>query len=125
MGALAADSYVLVVEDEPDVRRVVTLALGDAGIDVAAVGDGAAALEECRLRDPAVIVLDLAMPQLDGAQFAVAYRLLPESAARILVMSAMPRAAETSARIRADAYISKPFPIARLVAAVRGLLPSA
>jgi two-component system phosphate regulon response regulator PhoB len=114
--------FVLVVEDERDILRVVATALEEAGFDTVAVRDGAIALEQCQSRDPAVIVLDLAMPELDGAQFAREYRKLPRSNARILVMSATPRAAEMSAVIRADAYISKPFPIARLVAAVTSLL---
>jgi DNA-binding response OmpR family regulator len=69
-----------------------------------------------------VILLDLALPQLDGgALFAESYRKLPGARARLLVLSATPHGAETSARIRANAYMSKPFALQELLETVRRL----
>lgn len=111
--------YVLVVDDDPETRLVVSAALEQIDIEIVAVSDGDAAIGQCIRRDPAVIVLDLALPVLDGVKFAEEYRRLPRSNARIIVLSGTPRGAETAARIRANAYIAKPFAIEGLVAAVR------
>lgn len=106
--------YVLVVEDEVDTRRTVERALRDATIDTVSVPDGAIALAQCMRRDPAVIVLDLALPGLDGQKFADAYRQIPHSHARIIVISGTQRGAETAAKMRAY-FFSKPFRLDRLV----------
>ena len=111
--------YVLVVEDDPDTRLIVSAALEQLDIEVIAVSDGDAAVGQCIRRDPAVIVLDLALPVLNGEKFAEEYRKLPSSNGRIIVLSGAPRGAETAARIRASAYIGKPFAVDGLVAAVR------
>ena len=114
-------SYVLVVEDDRDTRHVVTTALRAAGLQTIAVSDGATAIRECERRDPAVILLDLGLPGMDGRKFAETYRLLPGGGARILVMTASPDGAETAGLIQADAYLSKPFPIERLIELVEAL----
>ncbi len=97
---------VLVVEDDAIIR-------------------GTAALAECQRRDPAVILLDLALPGLDGARFADAYRRIPGSSARIVVVSGTDRATETAARIRADAFFSKPFKLEALISLTERLLRQA
>lgn len=115
--------YVLVVEDEADTRRTVEKALRDADLETVAVADGDAALAQCRRRDPAVIVLDLALPGLDGVKFADAYRRQAEQgSARIIVISGTPRGGETAAKMRAYAYFSKPFRLDRLVEAAAKLV---
>jgi CheY-like chemotaxis protein len=113
---------VLVVEDDASTRDTVMSALGDVGISCLGVPDGTAALAECQRRDPDLIVLDLAMPGLDGARFADAYRRIPGSRARIIVVSGTDRATETAARIRADAFFSKPFKLDALVSSTERLL---
>jgi CheY-like chemotaxis protein len=116
---------VLVVEDDMSTRDTVMSALGEVGISCLGVPDGTAALAECQRRDPDVIVLDLALPGLDGARFADAYRRIPGSRARIIVMSGTERATETAARMRADAFFSKPFKLDALVSLTERLLTAA
>jgi len=116
---------VLVVEDDTSTRDTVISALGDVGISCLGVPDGTAALAECQRRDPDVIVLDLALPGLDGVRFADAYRRIPDSRARIIVVSGTERATETAARIRADAFFSKPFKLDALVSLTERLLRAA
>ena len=116
---------VLVVEDDTSTRDSVMSALGDVGISCLGVPDGTAALAECQRRDPDLIVLDLALPGLDGARFADAYRRIPGSRARIIVVSGTERATETAARIRADAFFSKPFQLDALVSLTERLLRDA
>ena len=116
---------VLVVEDDASTRETVMSALGDVGISCLGVPDGTAALAECQLRDPELIVLDLALPGLDGVRFADAYRRIPGSRARIVVVSGTEKATETAARIRADAFFSKPFKLDALVSLTERLLRAA
>jgi CheY-like chemotaxis protein len=114
--------YVLIVEDEADTRRTVERALRDASLETVAVADGTAALAQCQRRDPAVIVLDLALPGLDGEKFADAYRRIPQSRARLIVISGTQKGGETAAKMRAYAYLSKPFRLDRLVEAAAKLI---
>jgi DNA-binding response OmpR family regulator len=116
---------VLVVEDDTSTRDTVMSALDDVGISCLGVPDGTAALAECQRRDPDLIVLDLALPGLDGARFADAYRRIPGSRARIIVVSGTERATETAARIRADAFFSKPFKLEALISLTERLLSAA
>ena len=116
---------VLVVEDDASTRDTVVSALGDVGISCLGVPDGTAALAECQRRDPELVLLDLALPGLDGVRFADAYRRIPGSRARIVVVSGTARATETAARIRADAFFSKPFKLDALISLTERLLRAA
>lgn len=59
---------VLVVEDDPSVRGLLDILLSSEGYDVVTASDGSAALAEAGARPPALILLDLMMPDLDGAR---------------------------------------------------------
>lgn len=113
--------HVLVVEDDLEMRRVISAALLEEGFAVAEANDGNVALSLCRRADPDVIVLDLGVPNLDGVTFAAEYRRLPGSRAWIIVISARDRGAETASRIRASTFFSKPFSLRELLAEVRRL----
>jgi CheY-like chemotaxis protein len=67
-GESLAGRRILVVDDDEDVREFLTAVLEDAGAEVLAVGDGAAALDAARLLKPDLITLDLSMPGRDGGQ---------------------------------------------------------
>ena len=114
-----AQTRILVVEDQTDLRDAMVQVLAAEGYDVIGAADATVAIAACRERDPAIILLDLRLPDLTGVEFVDAYRRLSGSKARILVVSAASDGAELSARVRADAYLSKPFDIDRLLAAVR------
>lgn len=98
---------VLVIDDDPSVRRMLKLILGQDGYEVCCASDGVQgldALERCT-RD--VIVLDMQMPGMDGMTF---YRTLRERgcATPVLVLSA--NAAAAAAReLHAQGYLAKPF----------------
>ena len=79
---------VLVVDDEPDVCRLLTDALSAEGHGVLVARDGAEALFLARLWRPDVILLDLMMPTMNGWQFAERYRAEPELCAPVIVMTA-------------------------------------
>jgi two-component system cell cycle response regulator DivK len=57
---------ILVVDDDEDSRRILTYGLGNAGYRVFVASNGAAAVEMCRVVLPSLIIMDLAMPEMDG-----------------------------------------------------------
>ena len=73
---------VLVVDDEPNIRTFVRLALEDEGYGVVTAADGAEALEMLRATNPSVILLDLRMPGMDGREFVETYRARETEAAQ-------------------------------------------
>ncbi|MCZ2857719.1 response regulator transcription factor [Blastococcus sp. VKM Ac-2987] len=116
------DQSVLVVEDTPEIRELVTTVLERAGFTVRAVGTGAAALEEVRRDPPDLIVLDLGLPDADGTE--VCRRIRTETPCYVLMLTA--RAEEVDLLIGlavgADGYMAKPFSPRELVARVQAML---
>ncbi len=113
---------VLVVEDTDEIRDLVVTVLGRAGLDVRAVGTGAACLAEVRRQPPDLIVLDLGLPDADGTE--VCRQIRAESSAYVLMLTA--RAEEVDLLIGlavgADGYMAKPFSPRELVARVQAML---
>ena len=121
---------VLVIDDEPTIRELVAEGLREAGYRVDAAANGAAGLRVMRRRVPDAIVLDLMMPQLDGAGFAELMRLNPRFASvPIVLATASYDPLGAAERIGAKACIPKPFELEHLIQAVKQLigepLPSA
>ena len=114
---------MLIVEDDSELRGLIAQALATAGYDAVEAPDGAAAMAASAERDPNVILLDLAMPGLSGQAFAEAYRRR-QGRAKIVVMSGTATAGETSARIQAAVFLSKPFDLEKLLDAVKRVLES-
>jgi len=112
---------VLIVEDDDDLRTLIGLALSDAGYAAVEAADGAAALKACEERDPDVVLLDLNLPRLGGKEFADAYRR-GLGHAKFIVMSGAESGGETSGRMHASVFLSKPFELDKLVGAVRSVL---
>src|SRR5947199_10495752 len=65
---------VLVIEDDNDIRRLITESLRGAGLDVVAAVDAAQALRTALARKPAAAVLDIGLPDFDGTQFVGRWR---------------------------------------------------
>jgi two-component system, OmpR family, response regulator len=114
---------VLVVDDEPNIVDVVSMALRHNGFDVDAADTGNGALTRVREWRPHVLVLDVMLPDMDG--FEVAKRLTTEhSGVPILFLSAKDA---TSDKVRGlttggDDYVTKPFSLEELIARLRNLL---
>ncbi|MGH2351632.1 MAG: response regulator [Chloroflexota bacterium] len=109
---------VLVVDDDEDIREVVTMALEDEGHEVQAAPHGAAALERLRHWQPDVILLDMRMPVMDGWEFAHQYHQMPEPHAPIVVVTAARDALERATQIAAAGALAKPFEVDDLLAVV-------
>jgi CheY-like chemotaxis protein len=109
---------ILVVDDDASIRAFVEMALSDEGYEVLEAADGGAALALLETVRPAVILLDMRMPMMDGWTFAQKYGARPGPQAPIIVITAARDAANWAAQIGADAYLSKPFEVEALYACV-------
>ncbi|AXI79839.1 response regulator [Peterkaempfera bronchialis] len=120
---------VLVVDDEPQIVRALVINLRARGYEVDAAHDGAGALELAVARHPDVVVLDLGLPDMDGAE--VIKGLRGWTRVPIIVLSARQSSDEKVEALDAgaDDYVTKPFGmdelLARLRAAVRRAEPVA
>jgi CheY-like chemotaxis protein len=115
---------VIVVDDEPQVRRLVARMLDEAGFAVTPAACGAEALS--LLVDRAdLVVLDIRLPDLSGPDVArLAWRRWPDLP--ILFISAYPEPAlaDRAAEVLVQAYLTKPFTREQLVGTVQRLLPN-
>ena len=113
---------VLVVDDDPPLQRMLTRTLTAEGFAVTVAGDGGAALAAAERAAPDVIVLDVAMPTLDG--LAVCRRLRDKGLPTpILMLTARDAVQDRVAGLEAgaDDYLVKPFAVEELVARLRAL----
>ena len=117
-------AHVLIVEDDTDLRQTIQWMLEDEGFVVETAGDGREALEQAARKKPALVLLDMGLPILDGNGVAQGLHSAYGNTVRILTMTADSRAAEKAQRIGAVGYLSKPFELDALVDAVRGALAS-
>lgn len=114
---------VLVVDDEPNIVDVISMALRYEGFDVASAGTGAEALSTVRNHRPHVMLLDVMLPDMEG--FDVAKRLGAERARVPIIFLTARDATEDRVRgltVGGDDYVTKPFSLEELVARVRALL---
>jgi two-component system, OmpR family, response regulator MprA len=122
MEQATATARVLVVEDDEAIADVLRRSLRAEGHEVRSAADGVEALSEAEQFVPDLVVLDLGLPRLDGAE--VCRRLRAESDVPILILTAR---SETEDRVSgldsgADDYIVKPFERQELLARIRALL---
>jgi two-component system KDP operon response regulator KdpE len=113
---------VLVVDDEPQIRRALNSALTAHGYAVAVAEDGTTALETIASWAPDAVVLDLVMPGING--FEVLRQTRTWSPVPIIVLSARGSEADKVAALDqgADDYLTKPFGMAELLARLRVVL---
>lgn len=118
---------ILLVEDNPITRKLVRLALESGGYEVHEASDGAAGLDVFARQSPALVLLDLNLPDVDSFALLAQLRSVPGGSERpILALSGMLSAAD-SARLASagfDDVVSKPVEGTRLLLSVRAHLPA-
>lgn len=116
---------LLVVDDDEDIRELLSLALGVAGHEILTASDGPEALDVLAAEPVDLMVLDVSMPQMSGLEVARRIRATPPaSEPLILMLSAMGDPDDIAAGLAAgaDTYATKPFNIRSLTRAVDTLL---
>jgi two-component system, OmpR family, KDP operon response regulator KdpE len=113
---------ILIVEDEPGLRRALTINLRARRYEVVAAGDGAAALAAAASEPPDLVILDLGLPDMDGTE--VIEGLRGWSRAPIIVLSARQAQGDkvVALDVGADDYMTKPFGMDELLARLRAAL---
>ena len=121
-------TVVLVADDDADIRDLVAFKLEQAGLDVVAVADGQAALEQARQQQPTLAVLDVSMPGLSGIDVCRILRADPATAGMLIIMltaRVQEQDVEGGFSAGADDYVTKPFSPRELVSRIQALLSRA
>ena len=113
---------ILIVDDEPQITRVLRTSLQSAGYEIAVAKNGLEAFDEYRRVTPDLVITDLAMPEMDGIALTKAIRAMGDTP--ILVLSVRNGDAMKVAALDegADDYVTKPFSMQELMARVRAQL---
>jgi two-component system phosphate regulon response regulator PhoB len=124
MNAQPAPDRVLLVDDEPDLQRLVLFNLREAGFEVETAGTGRDGLAAAQKMEPQVVILDLMLPDIPGTEVCRQLRADPRlSDVAILMLTA--RGDEYDRvlgfEVGADDYVVKPFSVRELVMRVKGL----
>lgn len=118
-------SKVLVVEDSPPQREMISSLLKESGLNVISAGDGIEALEQIQQDRPDIVVLDIVMPRMNGYELCRRLKDNPKTKELPVVMCST-KGEEFDRywgmRQGANAYIAKPFQPQELVSTVRKLL---
>lgn len=116
---------ILVVEDNAQNRKLARLVLEQAGHAVLEAGDGEAGLAAVREQQPALVLMDVQMPGMDGLAAVRALRADPATAGiKVLALTALAMKGDAERMLAAgfDAYIAKPFHYKDLLQSVQRLL---
>ncbi len=116
---------ILVVDDEQDIRKVLTMRLKINGLTVITAGDGQEGLEKARSEQPDLILLDLMLPKIDGYEacrllkFDDRYKHIP-----IIILSALHEQLDRQKAVEhgADSFFVKPFDFDLLLFKIKSLL---
>ena len=125
-GAASASPRVLIVEDADATRALIELVLRRYGGTIEGCGDGRSGLRRALSWQPDLVILDIALPEMDGWEVLAALRSNPATASIPVVITTAHAAPELQDRARRDgatAVVCKPFAPAEMRAVVEPLLP--
>ncbi len=114
---LQSERSVLIIEDDPDLLSLMEMILSDAGYRVRTAADGGTALRQIAEAMPALILLDMRMPGMNGWEFAREFRALYGRSCPIVVVTAAEDARARAKEIDADGWLAKPFDLEDVLAA--------
>lgn len=113
---------ILVVDDEPQITRVLRTSLSSQGYDIRVANDGETALEIMKDWTPDLVVTDLSMPNMDGLELCRRLRVTSKVPIIVLSVRGEERTKVQALDAGADDYVTKPFGIEELLARVRASL---
>ena len=113
---------ILVVDDEPQITRVLRTSLSSQGYDIRVANDGEMALEIMKDWTPDLLITDLSMPNMDGLELCRQLRLKSQIPIIVLSVRGQERTKVQALDAGADDYITKPFGMEELLARVRANL---
>ena len=113
---------ILVVDDDQNLRKTIQWVLEEEGFATQAAADGQEAVEWIREWQPALIVLDMGLPLLDGGEVATHVYDQYGASVPIVLITADGHAEEKSQHIKASAFLRKPFDIDELIDTVQSVL---
>lgn len=119
---MSAAKRILVVDDEPQIRKFLRISLSANGYDVVEAPAGEAGIAKCAVSQPSLVILDLGLPDIDGQQ--VIARIREWSDVPIIVLSVRAKDSDKVEALDngANDYVVKPFSIEELLARVRAAL---
>ncbi len=112
---------ILTVEDDQDLRTLITIVLEQEGYSVVTASNGREALAQIDQHMPDLILLDVRMPVMSGVEFAAQYesRYMSEPKAPLIVMTAGEHASRRCQELGGDGFLAKPFSADELLAIVK------
>ena len=121
-GAMHSRPHILVVDDEPQITRVLRTSLNAQGYDIRVANDGETALEIVKDFAPDLVITDLAMPNMDGVELCRQLRKISQVPILVLSVRGDERSKIEALDSGADDYITKPFSTGELLARIRAAL---
>lgn len=112
---------ILIVDDDLDIRLLLKAVLTEEGYAVTAIGNGLEAFQEALLDPPDLVILDLMMPVMSGADFASRLSGSGSAWPPVLIISGAEDAEQAGARLGASLVLRKPFELQALLACVKDL----
>jgi two-component system KDP operon response regulator KdpE len=119
---MAARRRIMVVDDEPQITRVLRTSLSSQGYDIRVANDGETALEIMKDWLPDLVITDLSMPNMDGLELCRRLRSVSQTPIIVLSVRGEERTKVKALDAGADDYVTKPFGIEELLARVRAHL---
>lgn len=113
---------ILIIDDEPQIRRFLTISLGSQGYGILEAADGRRGLELAALEAPDLIVLDLGLPDLDGQEVLGALRAFYQGPVIVLSVRNSEQEKVRALDAGCNDYVEKPFAVNELLARIRAAL---
>jgi two-component system chemotaxis response regulator CheY len=115
---VSAELPILVIDDDESIREFVRVALAEEGYRVLVAANGQEALKVLQADRPGLILLDVWMPEMDGAGFLAAYCSLPEPRAPVVIFAAAADATANDWPADVAGFLPKPVDLTELMEAV-------
>ncbi len=113
---------ILIIEDEPQIRRFLNISLGSQGYQIMEAADGNTGLQQAALENPELIVLDLGLPDMDGQDVLKNLRDFYQGPIIVLSVRDSEKEKVTALDNGCNDYVQKPFAVNELLARIRAVL---